>query len=152
MATLVYVLHVAVFAYGALGWMIPMPGPAIHLVFLLAVRYHWHATGGCVLTEWEKHYLGIPPELDSHFTRDLLRRMGFRHIDDDGSGRMTFKEFSDMCGLAGAGRWSESKLLSIWKVLDEDESGYIEAREFGKFMRGAQASGLSGLPAAACWL
>ncbi|MGB0727058.1 MAG: hypothetical protein ACPGR0_02010 [Candidatus Poseidoniaceae archaeon] len=85
MATLVYVLHVLVFAYGALGWMLPMPGPAIHLVFLLAVRYHWHVTGGCVLTELEKQYLGMPPETDRHFTRDLLRRMGFRHIDDEGA-------------------------------------------------------------------
>ena len=85
MATLVHVLHVLVFTYGAVGWMLPMPGPAIHLIFLLAVRYHWHVTGGCILTDWEKHYLGIPPETDRHFTRDLLRKMGFRHIDDEGA-------------------------------------------------------------------
>jgi len=85
MATLVYVLHVAVFAYGALGWMLPMPGPAIHLVFLLAVRYHWHVTGGCVLTEWEKHFLGMPAEEERHFTRNLLRSIGLQHIDDQGA-------------------------------------------------------------------
>ena len=38
-----------------------------------------------MLTEWEKHYLGMPPESDRHFTRDLLRRIGFRHIDDEGA-------------------------------------------------------------------
>lgn len=85
MATLVYLLHVGVLAYGAVGWMLPMPGPAIHLVFLLCVRYHWHVTGGCILTEWEKRLLGMPLEAERHFTRDLLRRVGFRHIDEEGA-------------------------------------------------------------------
>ena len=60
MATLVYVLHVVVFVYGAAGWMVPMPGPVVHLAFLLGVRYHWHVSGGCILTEWEKRFLGMP--------------------------------------------------------------------------------------------
>ena len=71
-ANAVYLLHIVVFTYGAAGWMLPMPGPAIHLAFLLGVRYHWHVTGGCILTKWEKHFLGMPAEEERHFTRNLL--------------------------------------------------------------------------------
>jgi hypothetical protein len=85
MATLVYVLHVVVFVYGAAGWMVPMPGPVVHLAFLLGVRYHWHVSGGCILTEWEKRFLGMPSEEERHFTRNLLRSFGLRHIDDEGA-------------------------------------------------------------------
>ena len=84
-ANAVYLLHIVVFTYGAAGWMLPMPGPAIHLAFLLSVRYHWHVTGGCILTKWEKHFLGMPAEEERHFTRNLLRSMGLRHIDDQGA-------------------------------------------------------------------
>ena len=31
------------------------------------------------------------------------------------------------------------QLISVWKALDEDGSGYLEAGEFGKFMRASQA-------------
>ena len=85
LANAVYLLHILVFTYGAAGWMLPMPGPAIHLVFLLVVRYHWHVTGGCILTKWEKQYLGMPAEEERHFTRNLLRSVGLRHIDDQGA-------------------------------------------------------------------
>lgn len=85
LANAVYLLHILVFTYGAAGWMLPMPGPAIHLVFLLGVRYHWHVTGGCILTKWEKQYLGMPAEEERHFTRNLLRSVGLRHIDDQGA-------------------------------------------------------------------
>lgn len=85
LANAVYLLHILVFTYGAAGWMLPMPGPAIHLVFLLGVRYHWHVTGGCILTKWEKQYLGMPAEEERHFTRNLLRSVGLRHIDDEGA-------------------------------------------------------------------
>ena len=110
MATLVYVLHVVVLAYGALGWMLPMPGPVIHLAFLLAVRYHWHVTGGCVLTEWEKHYLGMPPESNRHFTRDFLRRIGFHHIDDEGAYKVL---------TAGLGAFAAMDSVFIFSALIE---------------------------------
>ncbi|DAC35895.1 MAG TPA: hypothetical protein D7I05_00730 [Candidatus Poseidoniales archaeon] len=84
-ANAVYLLHIIVFVYGSAGWMLPMPGPAFHLVFLLGVRYHWHVTGGCILTKWEKHFLDMPTEEERHFTRNLLRSMGLRHIDDEGA-------------------------------------------------------------------
>lgn len=81
----IYVLHVLILTYGALGWVLPMPGPLVHLVFLLGVRYHWHVTGGCIITEWEKRLRGIPSEEERHFTRNLLRGLGMKHIDDEGA-------------------------------------------------------------------
>ena len=35
----------------------------------------------------------------------------------------------------GDGDLSEARLQSLWKALDEDASGYIDAGEFGRFMK-----------------
>lgn len=62
----------------------------------------------------------------------------FALMDEDNSGRITFLEFSSICYNQLKLNWTvwpEARLLSVWKALDEDESGYMEAGEFGKFLR-----------------
>ena len=62
----------------------------------------------------------------------------FRHIDDDGSGRISFLELEravrQSLGLPRSAL-GDKKLQSLWRSLDEDASGYISAGEFGRFMK-----------------
>ena len=82
----------------------------------------------------------LPAAVDPSGRADM-RRGWFRLfalMDEDNSGRITFLEFSSICYnqlKLNWTAWPEAKLLSVWKALDEDESGYIEAGEFGKFLR-----------------
>ena len=67
----------------------------------------------------------------------------FQHMDDDGSGKMTFLELEDMVRneLKVTSKDLDDRVLkSVWKVLDADGSGYIDAGEFGRFMRPGEAA------------
>ena len=67
----------------------------------------------------------------------------FQHMDDDGSGKMTYLELEDMVRneLRIPSKDLDDKVLKqVWKVLDADGSGYIEAGEFGRFMRPGEAA------------
>ena len=65
----------------------------------------------------------------------------FKHMDDDGTGLITFDEFEDMVrnelhikarrAARGEIALSEANLKSVWRALDADGSGYIAAGEFG---------------------
>ncbi len=61
----------------------------------------------------------------------------FKHMDLDGSGRVSFKELArmirDELQLSRADM-PHAKLLGLWRALDKDTSGYICAGEFGRFM------------------
>ena len=62
----------------------------------------------------------------------------FRDVDEDGSGRISYQEFSRMVRRKlklGVGKVSEEALQGVWRALDEDTSGYISIGEFGNFMR-----------------
>ena len=66
----------------------------------------------------------------------------FRHMDDDGSGRITFSELVDMVRSElriTLDEMSSSLLKSVWAALDVDSSGFITAGEFGVFMRKGEA-------------
>jgi len=62
----------------------------------------------------------------------------FKHMDVDGSGRISFKELSRMVRgdlSIGKEQLTKDKLQSLWRALDENASGFICAGEFGRFMR-----------------
>lgn len=71
----------------------------------------------------------------------------FNHIDDDGSGKISFWEFEDMVRnelKVSASNLTNDQLQAIWRALDEDNSGLISCGEFGHFMRrGIQTKGKS---------
>jgi hypothetical protein len=81
---LVYAFHVLVFLYGLFGWLL-RDWLLLHLCFLIGLRVHWHLSDACILTVWERRLLGDQAEPDRHFTRDLLRRLGFRDLSVDGA-------------------------------------------------------------------
>lgn len=66
----------------------------------------------------------------------------FRHMDDDGSGRINFHELVDMVRTElylKPKEMPEATLKSLWAALDKDGSGYVAAGEFGTFMRKGEA-------------
>ena len=62
----------------------------------------------------------------------------FTHMDDDRSGKVTYTEFSELCReelkLTQAAA-PDLELQGAWNALDDDDSGFITAGEFGPFMR-----------------
>ena len=68
----------------------------------------------------------------------------FKHMDDDGSGRISFDELRrgvrEQLHLSKA-ECPEARLRSLWKALDDDASGWISTGEFGRFMRRGEAEG-----------
>jgi len=69
----------------------------------------------------------------------------FTHVDDDGSGKITFNEFAGMLReelKLSAAKVSEAQLEAAWAALDADKSGFVVVEEFGKFVqRGAPEDG-----------
>ena len=62
----------------------------------------------------------------------------FKAIDIDGSRRISFNEFARLIRDELKLRRSElpeERLLALWKVLDENASGFIDAGELGRFMK-----------------
>ena len=62
----------------------------------------------------------------------------FKQVDTDQSGRISITEFTDIVRKTiriGTEQVSKAKLQALWKSLDEDRSGYIDAGEFGRFMK-----------------
>ena len=62
----------------------------------------------------------------------------FRHMDDDGSGQISYAEFSGMIReelLITPSDIPERRLKAAWLALDTDCSGLINSGEFGAFMR-----------------
>ncbi len=62
----------------------------------------------------------------------------FKHMDVDGSRRVSFREFSML--LREELRLSKSvlplaRLHALWATLDENASGFVDAGELGRFMR-----------------
>ena len=67
----------------------------------------------------------------------------FQHMDHDGSGKITYNELEDMVRnelKLKPADLNDKVLKSVWKALDSDVSGYIEAGEFGRFMRRGEAT------------
>ena len=62
----------------------------------------------------------------------------FRAIDDDHSGRISFAELAKavrtVLGLTSKAL-PDRQLQSVWRALDTDMSGFIDAGEFGRFMK-----------------
>ena len=61
----------------------------------------------------------------------------FKAMDIDGSGRITFNELAKMVRIElklTKAELPKEKLMGLWKVLDDNESGFICAGEFGRFM------------------
>ena len=70
----------------------------------------------------------------------------FNFMDQDKSGRVTYIEVRDMVrsevgglGLQPA-RLPEPRLRSLWRALDDDGSGFITVKEFGKFMKAGEVA------------
>ena len=62
----------------------------------------------------------------------------FRQIDVDGSGRISFDEFTDAVRKElqiPPDEIRDAELHSLWLALDADLSGFVTAGEFGSFMR-----------------
>ena len=62
----------------------------------------------------------------------------FQHVDDDGTGRISYKELAGMVReelRLGPSELREEELEGLWRALDADSSGWISAGEFGRFMR-----------------
>ncbi len=83
----VYLLHVVVFVYGLLGWLLA-GWVWLHLAFLLGLLVHWYTAEICILTAWERALLGPQAGEDRHFTRDLFRRFGCRGLSVQGAWRV----------------------------------------------------------------
>ena len=65
----------------------------------------------------------------------------FKHMDDDGSGRISYAELRATVRdtlRCDKKELPELKLLGLWKALDDDGSGFISAGEFGRFMRAGE--------------
>lgn len=61
----------------------------------------------------------------------------FKNMDVDGSGRISFHELAKMVRedlKVSRAELPKEKLMGLWKVLDDNESGFICAGEFGRFM------------------
>ena len=59
-------------------------------------------------------------------------------MDDDKSGKITYKEFAGLCReelKLKAGDVPDEELQGAWNALDDDDSGFITAGEFGPFMK-----------------
>ena len=62
----------------------------------------------------------------------------FKHMDSDGSGRVTYGEFAELVRSEleiSSADLPEENLKSVWRSLDSDDSGFITTAEFGRFMR-----------------
>ncbi len=80
LARVLTALHLGLFVFGLLGWLLPHPVVIFHTMFMIGLRIHWKVYNGCILTDWEKSLLGKESNPDRHFTRDLLLRLGFKNI------------------------------------------------------------------------
>ena len=71
----------------------------------------------------------------------------FKHMDDDGSGLISFNEFEGMVReelLLGEKELPVKQLKKVWLALDDDGSGRLKVGEFGAFMNlGVRAQRLS---------
>ena len=66
----------------------------------------------------------------------------FNHMDDDRSGRISYKELIGMVReelRLDSDDLSDGRVQAVWKALDTDGSGFIGAGEFGAFMRKGEA-------------
>jgi len=74
---------------------------------------------------------GVDPDLRHFFTL-------FKSVDKNGSGRITFEELGVLVrqklGLREK-HLSQTQLLALWKKLDIDATGFIDAGELSRFMR-----------------
>ena len=72
---------------------------------------------------------------------DPLKRSWYRlfqHMDEDGSGKITYRELAKMVRgelELNKKELKEAELRAVWQALDDDKSGFLTAGEFGKFMR-----------------
>ena len=70
----------------------------------------------------------------------------FSSMDDDKSGKVTFKEFRHMVRFqlyVPVKQRSEHQLKQVFLALDDDRSGFITAKEFGHFMKKGEAGNSS---------
>ena len=59
-------------------------------------------------------------------------------MDDDKSGKISYKEFAGLCReelKMAKGDVPDEELQGAWNALDDDDSGFITAGEFGPFMK-----------------
>ena len=59
----------------------------------------------------------------------------FKHMDIDGSGRISFNELKKMVRdelKVSRETMPKEKLMGLWRALDDNESGFICAGEFGR--------------------
>ena len=67
----------------------------------------------------------------------------FKLLDEDGSGRLSFGEFTKMIRLRlnlSEGELSEERLKAVWKAVDTGAEGFISVGSFGRFIKkGASA-------------
>ena len=60
----------------------------------------------------------------------------FNKVDEDGSGKMAYREFMRMASTElKQAQLSKPDLASLWKALDADNSGLVTIGEFGQFMK-----------------
>lgn len=85
-------------------------------------------------------------KISEMFNRLLLKRepkeqsfwVLFKQMDIDGSRRISFKEFERSLrdGLhLSQSKFPHSRMLSLWRRLDADGSGYVDAGELGRFIK-----------------
>ena len=71
----------------------------------------------------------------------------FRHMDDDDSGRITYAELAGLVReelKLSPRELPEVSLKAVWAALDRDGSGFLNAGEFGAFMRRGEREGAEG--------
>ena len=81
-----------------------------------------------------------PLYVRSRFRPLTVLRIAAEELDEDGSGRMLYDEMWNMTRHVlklpdNEANVPERKLQQVWRALDDDNSGFITAGEFGRFMR-----------------
>ena len=77
-ARLVWLAHLTIFVYGAIGLFLPSPWHYFHLPLIIIVKLNWMIFDSCALTELENNLRN--DNRDRMFTRDLMRRLGWKTL------------------------------------------------------------------------
>ena len=122
-----------------------------------AVRAEWdEETGKAIIKSFNRNLRGVPPATDRDIvalSRTLNKAMChlypqarsqvaffllFRHMDEDASGLISYKELHSMIRnllKVSSDELSDRELQSMWRWIDDDESGMIGSGEFTRLMR-----------------
>ena len=75
---LIWLMHLTVFVYGAIGWLFPMPWLIIHLVLVIIIKMNWQIFGYCLFTKLETYVRA--DGVERIFSLDLFHSLGWKSL------------------------------------------------------------------------